>query len=235
MKNKFVLLSILLFTTSNFLALGLSKKLKQYAKDCKELHSVAKRFPREIGALTPSSPWLVEEIVSHVPRDEKPLNILEVGAGTGIITRGIIEILKPEDNLVIIEINEELTEYLESTLEINDKNVLVKCSDIVNFGPSKKYDVIVSTIPFTQMPCEVVKNILNKYLSILNDKGILIYIELLGSKKFGQFFIEDKEEKSKYKEKIYFIKNWQKNNFTLRRYFVARNVPPMIVNVLKKK
>ena len=232
MKNKVALLSIVLLIPFNFLALDL-RKFKQYAQDFKELHSVAKRFPRQIGALTPSSPWLVEEIVKKIPKSNESLNILEVGAGTGIITRGIIKTLNNNDDLDIVEINEELTEYLKSTLDIENKNVSITCSDIVDFDLFKKYDVIVSTIPFTQIPCEIVKKILDKYLSILKDQGTLIYIELLGSKQLGKFFVD--EEKKDYKEKMCSIKNWQENNFILRRHFVVRNVPPMIINILKKK
>ena len=68
--------------------------------------------PRTIGSVTPSSPQLVDSMLQNA--DWAKLSaVAELGAGTGVMTRAIIERKAKECELLVFEIEEELRKNLE--------------------------------------------------------------------------------------------------------------------------
>ena len=55
--------------------------------------------PHVVGALSPSSKQLAEALCAPYRRAESPVSVLEVGAGTGAITRYLGTILRDRDRL----------------------------------------------------------------------------------------------------------------------------------------
>lgn len=67
--------------------------------------------PRAVGAVAPSSVSLVRAIAAQVDPSQ-PGPVLELGAGTGAVTRGILARGVSQDRLTVIEYNSELAKSI---------------------------------------------------------------------------------------------------------------------------
>lgn len=71
--------------------------------------------PLRIGSIIPSSPALCARLVRHGwPRDGGML--LELGAGTGVVSRAFLDAGLPPERLLVNEIDPELARHLRATL-----------------------------------------------------------------------------------------------------------------------
>ena len=74
--------------------------------------------PRRVGAVTPSGAALVRAMTDPVRvRAGEPLNVLEVGAGTGVVTRRLVRMLSPGSWLDIAESNPRFADYLQALVD----------------------------------------------------------------------------------------------------------------------
>ncbi len=68
--------------------------------------------PRQMGSVVPSSPALGRRLAAEIRREDEEM-VVELGGGTGAITRSILERVPPE-RLVVLEINQEMAHHLRS-------------------------------------------------------------------------------------------------------------------------
>ncbi len=69
------------------------------------------------GAIAPSSRFLASAMTGPMKKtlrrpDAPPQRILEIGPGTGAVTRSIVKLLRPEDRFDLVELNESFAELL---------------------------------------------------------------------------------------------------------------------------
>ena len=69
------------------------------------------RNPVQVGALCPSSRALCSTMVSEIGVDTADV-IVELGPGTGVITREIVRCMSPNAKLIAIELDQTLCEHL---------------------------------------------------------------------------------------------------------------------------
>jgi phosphatidylethanolamine/phosphatidyl-N-methylethanolamine N-methyltransferase len=71
--------------------------------------------PLQMGSVIPSSPSLCRRLVSQVRRapDEA---VLELGAGTGVVSRALLEAGVPPERLFVVEIVPDMAEHLRRVL-----------------------------------------------------------------------------------------------------------------------
>lgn len=108
------------------------------------------RHPREIGTIVPTSDYTAELMAKEIEGQE----IVEFGAGTGVITRSILEHLSKNSHLTCFEINEEFCEYLRDrySKEIEEKRLRIINESAENLEEYvKNPDCIVSAIPLALM------------------------------------------------------------------------------------
>ena len=127
--------------------------------------------PREIGAISPSSRWLAKEMVAHVNLPDDTI-LVELGAGTGVITEALLHIgIKPQ-NLIVIEYSPKLVEKLRMRFPMlqiiegdaaNIEQLLANKRDKVN--------TIISSLPLRSLPKERAKIVLDHVQSILPSGG----------------------------------------------------------------
>src|SRR5205809_6617788 len=85
-------------------------------KDCAECLSAFRRNFHTTGAILPSSRFLARELVSELSRPRWPARILQVGPGTGPVTREICRVLLGGDRLDAVEINPRFVQHLRRCL-----------------------------------------------------------------------------------------------------------------------
>lgn len=155
------------------------------------------RNPRKMGSITPSSNALCRAMIESV-RWENQLNIAELGAGDGVLTRKLLARMAPEATLDVFEISRLLAEKLTA---LSDPRMTVRtCSAEYLNG---KYDAIFSGLPLLSLPPELRNAILRAVFNALGPNGVFVQF---------QYTSLTQPDLSRY--------------FTWERQRVLKNVPP---------
>lgn len=121
------------------------------------------------GAFSETSKYVVENISKFVDKDKKQI-IVEYGAGHGNITRGILAKMNIESVLYAFEIHSDFCKRLEQIDDTRLKIVNLSASDVYKvIDIPKSVDCIISSIPFSFIPDEVLSEILSKSQSLLKE------------------------------------------------------------------
>ncbi|SMO54823.1 class I SAM-dependent methyltransferase [Fodinibius sediminis] len=174
---------------------------------------------KQTGAIAPSSKFLAEDLVAQLRKEVSteacpPLRILEVGPGTGPLTKQILKYLRPEDKLDVVEIHKKFYQIVKS--QYRRPNLQVHHADILQFQPDYKYDFIFSSLPYENMPEEISQEIWKKKLSLCSSDACISYFKYV---KFRNF-------KSDFEEEI--VKKYGQD-----KKIVLRNLPPAKVYTLE--
>ncbi|MEU0076006.1 methyltransferase domain-containing protein [Streptomyces sp. NPDC006332] len=128
------------------------------------------RRPRLTGAVAPSSPTLARAMTSGLGLDRAEV-VVELGPGTGAITEVIVRQLAPGARLVAVELNPVFAgrlahRYQGSAVEV----VQGSAEDLATLVPYP-VDVIVPGLPWTVMPHERQRRILDAAADALGPSG----------------------------------------------------------------
>ena len=109
--------------------------------------------------------------------------ILEVGPGTGAVTRHILAGLRPEDRVDLVELNAEFVACLRERIA-NDANyrpaagrIVLHHAGVEELSEAEPYDVIVSGLPLNNFSIELVERMLAKLQRLLAPRGTLSFFE----------------------------------------------------------
>lgn len=142
-------------------------------KNLKDQMLFIKKFvtePRTIGSVTPSSPQLVDSMLQNA--DWAKLGaVAELGAGTGVMTRAIIERKAKECELLVFEIEEELRKNLEDETGLEIYADARTLPEVMEARGIEKAGLIVSSLPFTVLPREVTKSVMEGVTRSLAPDG----------------------------------------------------------------
>lgn len=147
------------------------------------LSQLAHPGSKEIGALIPSSRQTAQALIAEAVRNPNPKKILEAGPGTGPVTMELVKHLKPEDRLVLCELNPDFCQFLKDKFETDPELVRFKDQvEILNQSATDlqgdgTYDYIICAIPFTQIPSDVTQAILDTFQRLLKPGGSFTYLE----------------------------------------------------------
>ena len=142
---------------------------------------------KEVGTILPSSKFVVEKMVAPI-NFKKKLTILELGSGSGVITKELLEKMSCDSQLICFETNKKFYQELK---KINDKKMILinesaeKMKSYLDEFEIKKIDYIVSSVPLVSLPKKKTNKILSVSVEILGKSGKLIqlqYTKLLDKK-----------------------------------------------------
>jgi phospholipid N-methyltransferase len=129
--------------------------------------------------VVPSSRFLVDQLLRHVDWDTARV-IVEYGPGVGTITGEILRRMRPDAQLIAIELNDEFVDHLaahypDRRLHVFGGSALDVDVCLRELGQSGA-DAIVSGIPFSTFPVELRERILGKSFDALAPAGrLLVY------------------------------------------------------------
>lgn len=127
--------------------------------------------PLKLGSVVPTSSITAKFIAQHIPKDDK--YILELGAGTGALTAGMLKAGIPLDKLICVEIDPAFCAFLETKFP----GLKVVCADAAmlrDILPAEILDnisTVVSAIPLLTLPKDVTDALLKAIVEIIGDKG----------------------------------------------------------------
>ena len=133
------------------------------------------KHPLRLGAITPSSPSLTSLISRHVSV-QADTYIVELGAGTGTVTRRLLEHGIPADRLYVVELDPELCAFLQKSLpmiHVIQGNAAV-LPTLLPPEAVGKVSTIISGMPMSTMPLILQKKIIASCLEVLTDKGEIV-------------------------------------------------------------
>lgn len=136
-----------------------------------------KRFlfnPGTIGSITPSSSYLTERMV-------KPSevcfcrNIVELGAGTGVFTKSLMELKSSTCKLYLFEKDPKLASVLHNKFpDVKLFPDAAKITELRRNGQIGQVDLIISGLPFTSLPSKIRNEILMGVFDLLKPGGKFI-------------------------------------------------------------
>lgn len=131
--------------------------------------------PRRIGAVLPSSPGLGRLMSRHIDLASDGA-ILEIGAGTGVVTQTLLEAGVPRDRLYVLELDKRLAEFLQQRfpgVAIINGNA----ADAARLIPPHlvgKISTVVSSLPIRMFPFAVQKAITDAAFEVLTPGAAFI-------------------------------------------------------------
>lgn len=143
--------------------------------------------PRRIGAAVPSSRKLAYALMKPFLRREQPARILEVGAGTGAVTRYIGFEMGAHDELSICEMQPALAAHVQREVlaepqfagAVRDGRVTLTACAIQDFPLTTQFDFVVSGLPLNSFAGSEVLEILDVIRRLLKPDGVFSYFEYL--------------------------------------------------------
>lgn len=142
------------------------------------------RHPFQMGTLAPITPRLANLAAAQI-KDPSGL-VVEIGAGTGRLTRSLLARgVKPE-NLVLVELDKNLCSFLEETLpQLEEcktsipKVIHGNAAELAEIIPSHfvgKVATVVSAIPFMYIPEELRTKIIKSCFDVMGPQGKIIHV-----------------------------------------------------------
>ena len=170
--------------------------------------------PKEIGAIFPSSPLLGKTMAGFVP-DYEDRYVVELGPGTGPITKALLKIGLHEENLICLEQSDKMVAHLHRRFP----HLNVVQGDACELSTLLKekaghVNAIVSSLPLKSIPNGIVERIIDEMHKSLSENGIVI-----------QFTYDLRPRRSPLLNKFNRIDS----------KLVLGNVPPARVDVFGKK
>ena len=135
----------------------------------------ALRAPMKIGGFLPSSRALARAMASGV--DLKCAgHIVELGAGTGVVTHALLNAQVPPERLVVLERDERLHDVICGhfpQLTILQADAIELDKVLENIGVTK-VSAVVSSLPFLVMPESVRNGIQAQMAKVIGDDGVIV-------------------------------------------------------------
>lgn len=133
--------------------------------------------PLSIAALSPSGRQLARQMVAELPSNAK--RVVELGGGTGVFTRAMIEHGIDPSNLLVLELNEELYAHLRDSFpqahvvhgNACELKAIAERDGFLSAGPA---DAAISGLGLLSMSRALQRSILESAFSVLKPNGRLI-------------------------------------------------------------
>lgn len=131
--------------------------------------------PKQVCSLFPSSPF-VGRAMTWAIADRPETHVIELGGGTGAVTRQLLRSGLGDKNLTVMEIDSHLGGHLRRTFPDLDV-VIAPAQDLSQLwrernGPA--VGAIVSTLPMRLFKRKMVRNIMRNCVDVLAPGGVFV-------------------------------------------------------------
>jgi phosphatidylethanolamine/phosphatidyl-N-methylethanolamine N-methyltransferase len=132
--------------------------------------------PLQMGSVIPSSPALCRRIAALTACGPDEV-VVELGAGTGVISRALLDAGLPPERLVVVEIVREMAEHLRRALP--GVNVIQgDAFELAKALPARlhgKVGTAICGIPLVMLPLAQQRRFVEAVESVAPGKGFLLY------------------------------------------------------------
>jgi len=133
------------------------------------------RNPRQICSLFPSSPFVGRAMTEAIVSRPAP-HVIELGAGTGAVTRQLIRNGVREDNLTLVELDPALGSHLRRSFPRVDVMVAPaqELAQLWREHEGPRVGAIVSTLPMRLFPKPMIRSIMKSSFQVLAPGGVFL-------------------------------------------------------------
>ncbi len=137
------------------------------------------------GSVIPSGRALGSALCRYVGDGTAPQKILEAGPGTGAVTSCIIDRLRHDDQLWMVELNPTFAAHLRGAFKEKPsfRDAASRChlieGSVQQLGHEGQFDVVISGLPLNNFSSEDVRDILQAYGKLLKPGGILSFFQYI--------------------------------------------------------
>ncbi|WP_425436323.1 class I SAM-dependent methyltransferase [Paenibacillus rigui] len=171
------------------------------------------RTPKQIGSVTPSSTFLARKMLEPVPWS-KVASVVELGAGTGAITRHMDAVRRRDTTVLLFEQDPHLLSRLKEAFpDYACHEDACGLRNALKETGIDRLDCVLSGLPFFNFPHQLREQIMQEVTAALRPGGLFIafqYSQQMRKRLSRDFEIE-------------------------HIHFVPLNVPPAFVYVCRKK
>ena len=133
--------------------------------------------PLQMGSVVPSSQTLCRRIAALVERRGPDDYVVELGAGTGVVSNAMLAAGLPPERLVVLEIVPEMAEHLRQALP----GVNVLCADAFDLPKALppawhgRIGTVICGIPLVLLPLEQQQRFVDAVEAVAPGRGFLLY------------------------------------------------------------
>ena len=137
------------------------------------------------GSVIPSGRALGSALCRYVDDGAAPKKILEAGPGTGAVTGCIINRMRSDDELWMVELNPTFASHLRSAFKEKPafREAAGRChlieGSVQQLGQEGQFDLVISGLPLNNFSSADVQNILQAYAKLLKPGGILSFFQYI--------------------------------------------------------
>jgi phosphatidylethanolamine/phosphatidyl-N-methylethanolamine N-methyltransferase len=192
---------------------------------------------RHTGSVLPSGRWLSAALARYVRSIHGAKRVLEVGPGTGVVTRAIIKRMSRGDQLDLVEVNERFVEILKGRLAGDRQfrrpgvNVRVFHARVEELTSNEPYDLIVSGLPLNNFDVETIETIFKAFRRLSKPGGIVSFFEYAGVRP-ARALVGRGKERTRFRDIHRLLRNKLRRH-EIRREWIWPNVPPAWVHHLR--
>ncbi len=191
------------------------------------------------GAVAPSGRFLASALCRPLRSRTGPVRVLEVGPGTGAVTRQIVKLLTPGDRFDLVELNENFVDTLnrrfeqEADFRAAAEFSAVHLCPLQEFQAEEPYDYVISGLPLNNFSAALVEEIFESYWRLLAPAGTLSYFEYMYVRPFRRL-VSKPTEKLRLAD-LEKVLNEQLTSHRIARDWVFVNLPPAWVQHLRRE
>lgn len=137
------------------------------------------------GAVIPSGRALAAALCRYVGQGSTPQRILEAGPGTGAVTGCIVERMRTDDELWMVEPNPTFAAHLRAAFVQKPafRAVASRChlieGSVQDLESAEQFDLVISGLPLNNFAPDAVRGILDAYSTLLKPAGILSFFQYI--------------------------------------------------------
>ncbi len=190
------------------------------------------------GAVAPSSRYLARAITGPLRKRTGPVQILEVGPGTGAVTKTLVRALAEGDRFDLVELNEHFADMLKQRFATDPEFSRVAAQSEIHVCPleefpvKREYDYIISGLPLNNFPAELVRTIFAACFERLKPGGVLSYFEYMFVRPLRKI-VAGSEERARLAA-LDAIMGDYRSRYQIGTDWVFANFPPAWVRHLQK-
>ena len=133
--------------------------------------------PLAIAAISPSSRQLARQMLAELPFDTR--RVVELGGGTGVFTRALLERGVAADDLMVVELNEELHHHLQQRFPgvhavCTDARQLPEAAAACGFADKGPADAVISGLGLLSMARDSQRAIVESAFAVMHPHGRFI-------------------------------------------------------------
>lgn len=197
------------------------------------------RRPHKVGAIAPSSAALASALCEPFRRHPRPASILEVGAGTGAITKHLGTLLGDRDRLDVCEVEPSFVEVLRRDVlshpdfrpAVDAGRVKLLQTAVQELPSENRYDFIISGLPLNAFELSDVEDVFAVLRRSLKPGGVLSYFEYIGMRATSRMLALGRRRRRIRSVSKYMTGTIRKHQFDKRT--VLKNLPPAYTRYLR--